>query len=130
MIRQYTVGGLHEGIVTRFKSERMIRAAPWLPAVDPAVAPATSDADTYFTEEAHRTAPTIMSSTFTRASSIAGDIKRIIAYHGPCSLHQLQRRLREDCFGATRIGLIQLYLVLRRIDLDTYAKRGRYYRSC
>jgi hypothetical protein len=43
---------------------------------------------------------------------------------------QLRKRLREDRFGGTRIGPLGLYFALKEANLETYAKRVRYFRSC
>jgi hypothetical protein len=57
-------------------------------------------------------------------------VKSIIAYYGPGSLLQLRKRLREERFGGTRIGPLGLYFALKSANLETHAKRVRYFRSC
>jgi hypothetical protein len=62
--------------------------------------------------------------------SIGDSVRNVIAFYGPCSLRKLRKHLREQRFGAIKIGLLRLYFTLRNENLESYHKRVRYYRAC
>lgn len=57
-------------------------------------------------------------------------IKHIIAKQPLLSLFGIKKVLRHEQFGFSKIGLINLYRLLRDMDMETKQKRYRYYRSC
>ena len=57
-------------------------------------------------------------------------IRKIIAMYPLVSIKQLKKLLQHDDFGNVSIGLIRLYFLLRKLNLETKTKRYRYYRSC
>jgi pSer/pThr/pTyr-binding forkhead associated (FHA) protein len=57
-------------------------------------------------------------------------IRNIIAEYGPVSFFKIKRLLRLPEFGCMNIGLFKLRRELKNANLETKAKRERYYRSC
>jgi|GEM_PF-6302576 len=57
-------------------------------------------------------------------------VRTIIAQNGPVPLLKISSLLKTDRYGKTSINIINLYLLLRELNLDTKLKRTRYYRSC
>ncbi|MBN2366991.1 MAG: hypothetical protein JXL67_12545, partial [Calditrichaeota bacterium] len=57
-------------------------------------------------------------------------IRKIVAKFPLISVRQLKKMLKHEDFGRERVNYIRLYRVLRELNLDTRAKRYRYYRSC
>ena len=53
----------------------------------------------------------------------------IISQFGPCSFGTIKKKLHSD-FGSVKISSINLYLVLKSMNLESMQKRSRYYRSC
>jgi anti-sigma B factor antagonist len=41
----------------------------------------------------------------------------------------IRRQLRREKYGSVRVGLVKLYVILRKLSLDTKEKRRRYFRS-
>jgi hypothetical protein len=54
----------------------------------------------------------------------------IIAHYGPCSFGEIKNKLNSKDFGADKINAIDLYKLLKSMNLDSTKKRIRYYRSC
>ena len=57
-------------------------------------------------------------------------IRKIVAEFPLLNLRQIKKMLKHENFGRHRVGLIRLHSVLKRLNLETKAKRYRYYRSC
>lgn len=57
-------------------------------------------------------------------------IRKIVAEFPLLNLRQIKKMLKHEDFGRHRIGLLRLYKILKRLNLETKAKRYRYYRSC
>ena len=57
-------------------------------------------------------------------------VKRVIAQNPLVGLWGIKKILKHPHFGNTRVGIFRLYKILRDLDLDTKAKRYRFYRSC
>ena len=62
------------------------------------------------------------------AKSLEEAIARIIADYGPVSILAIKRHLGE--YGPAGTGFVRLYRTLRAMNLDSKARRVRYYRSC
>ncbi|HGY56241.1 MAG TPA: anti-sigma factor antagonist [Caldithrix abyssi] len=57
-------------------------------------------------------------------------VKKVVAQNPLLGLLGIRKVLRHEHFGHTRVGLFELWRLLRRLDLDSKEKRYRYYRSC
>ncbi len=57
-------------------------------------------------------------------------IKRVIAQNPLIGIWGIRKILRHEHFGRTKVGIFKLYKILRDLDLNTKAKRYRFYRSC
>lgn len=57
-------------------------------------------------------------------------IKRIVAESPFISPRGIRKVLKHEKFGYTKVGFFQLRKLLRELDLNSKAKRYRYYRSC
>jgi anti-sigma B factor antagonist len=57
-------------------------------------------------------------------------IRKVVAQFPLLSTRQIKKMLRHDEFGQERIGYFRFYQLLRELNLETKAKRYRYYRSC
>jgi anti-sigma B factor antagonist len=57
-------------------------------------------------------------------------IRKIVAEFPLLNLRQIKKMLRHENFGKHRVGLLRLHRVLKSLNLETKAKRYRYYRSC
>ncbi len=57
-------------------------------------------------------------------------VKRVIAQNPLIGIWGIKKILKHEHFGKTKVGIIKLYKLLRDLDLDTKAKRYRFYRSC
>ena len=57
-------------------------------------------------------------------------VKKIIAQNPLIGAWGIRKVLRHEHFGFTSIGIIKLVKLLKELDLNTKAKRYRYYRSC
>ncbi len=57
-------------------------------------------------------------------------VKRVVAQNPLIGIFGIRKILRHEHFGNTKIGIFKLYKLLRDLDLDTKAKRYRFYRSC
>jgi ABC-type transporter Mla MlaB component len=57
-------------------------------------------------------------------------IKRIIAEHGPQSLSAMRQFLENEKYGGVRMGMLKMYFILKKQNLETWDKQARYYRSC
>lgn len=53
-----------------------------------------------------------------------------ISTHGPCSFFKLLSILQAKEYSDCKIGPIKLRSLLKELDLDSFEKRERYYRSC
>lgn len=56
-------------------------------------------------------------------------IKKIVAVYPLLNLRQIKKMLRHEKFGSVKINLINLYRMLRLLNLHTKINRYRYYRS-
>ncbi len=56
-------------------------------------------------------------------------IKRIIAESPLIGVFGIRKVLRHEHFGHTKIGILKLWRILKALNLDSKAKRFRYYRS-
>ena len=56
-------------------------------------------------------------------------IHKIISKFGPSSFGAIKKRLHSD-FGSVKINSINLYILLKSMNLESIKKRTRYYRSC
>lgn len=56
-------------------------------------------------------------------------IYEIIGQNGPCSFTEIKKKLNSK-FSSGRIGWIRLFFILKGLDLNTFEKRKRVYRSC
>jgi anti-anti-sigma factor len=57
-------------------------------------------------------------------------VRKIISKYPLLSLAQMKKMLRHEEFGRERIGIFKLYFLLKSMNLETKAKRYRFYRSC
>jgi anti-anti-sigma factor len=57
-------------------------------------------------------------------------ILNAIAKHGPCSFFKLLSILQTNEHKKLRIGPLKLRSLLKKMELDTFEKRLRYFRSC
>jgi len=57
-------------------------------------------------------------------------VKRVIAQNPLIGILGIRKILRHEHFGNTRVGIFKLYKLLHELDLNTKAKRYRFYRSC
>ncbi|GAB4334035.1 MAG: hypothetical protein Kow0037_12490 [Calditrichia bacterium] len=57
-------------------------------------------------------------------------IKAIVAKYPHFSAWKIKKMLRHEEFGKTKVGYFKVRKLLKELDLDTKAKRYRYYRSC
>ncbi|UCF65624.1 MAG: STAS domain-containing protein, partial [bacterium] len=57
-------------------------------------------------------------------------IRKIVAEFPLLNLRQIRKMLKHEDFGRHRVGLFRLHRVLKELNLETKAKRYRYYRSC
>jgi hypothetical protein len=57
-------------------------------------------------------------------------IRKIVAEFPLLNLRQIKKMLKHEDFGRHRVGLLRLHKVLKSLNLETKAKRYRYYRSC
>ncbi len=57
-------------------------------------------------------------------------ILNAIAKHGPCSFFKLLSILQSNEYKKLKIGPLKLRSLLKEIELDTFEKRLRYFRSC
>ena len=56
-------------------------------------------------------------------------IKHIAATYPMLNIFQIRKMLRHEKFGSAKISLIRLYMTLRYLNLESVAKRYRFYRS-
>ncbi|MBN2424903.1 MAG: STAS domain-containing protein [Calditrichaceae bacterium] len=61
---------------------------------------------------------------------VSEKVKNIIAQNPLLSTWGIKKVLKHEHFGYTKIGWFQLAKLLREMDLNSKAKRYRYYRSC
>ncbi len=57
-------------------------------------------------------------------------VKRVVAQNPLIGIFGIRKILRHEHFGRTKVGIFKLYRLLKDLDLDTKAKRYRFYRSC
>jgi anti-sigma B factor antagonist len=57
-------------------------------------------------------------------------VRKIVSQYPLLSIRQIRKVLKDDRFGGVKINVIKLYRLLKELDLDTKAKRYRFYRSC
>ena len=57
-------------------------------------------------------------------------IRKIVAEFPLLSTRQIKKMLRHEDFGRHKIGFFKLRSVLKELNLESKAKRYRYYRSC
>jgi len=57
-------------------------------------------------------------------------IRKIVAEFPLLNLRQIKKMLKHEDFGRHRVGLFRLRRILRELNLETKAKRYRFYRSC
>ncbi len=57
-------------------------------------------------------------------------VKTIIAQNGPLSFFRISALLKRERYGKVKINPARLYLLLKELNLETYGKRVRFYRSC
>lgn len=62
--------------------------------------------------------------------SLPEKIISIIAKYGPSSFLEILTILRSEEFITTKIGFFQLQKTLSRMNLESFSKRERYFRSC
>jgi hypothetical protein len=62
--------------------------------------------------------------------TLSEKIHIIIARYGPCSFGIIKDKLNSKDFGAEKINAIDLYKLLKSMNLESMKKRIRYYRSC
>lgn len=62
--------------------------------------------------------------------TLSEKIHIIIAHYGPCSFGTIKNKLNSKDFGAEKINAIELYKLLKSMNLESNKKRIRYYRSC
>lgn len=60
----------------------------------------------------------------------AEKVKRVVAENPLVGIWGIRRVLRHEHFGKTRMGIFELWRLLRDLDLNNKHKRYRYYRSC
>ncbi len=60
---------------------------------------------------------------------ISEKIKKIVGEYPLLSIFQIRSMLKHGEFGQVKIGLFRLYRILKDLNLDTKAKRYRFYRS-
>jgi anti-anti-sigma factor len=53
-----------------------------------------------------------------------------IAQNGPCSFFKLLSIVQSESYKQFKIGPIKLHSLLKNLNLDTFEKRERYFRSC
>jgi len=57
-------------------------------------------------------------------------IRKIVAEFPLLNLRQMRKMLKHEDFGRHRVGLLRLHRILKELNLETKAKRYRFYRSC
>ncbi len=94
--------------------------------------PASALASTEFGKElVHEFVPTSLQSDVKLAElPLPEKVKRVIAQNPLIGIWGIRKILRHEHFGNTKVGIFKLYKLLRELDLDTKAKRYRFYRSC
>jgi anti-anti-sigma factor len=65
-----------------------------------------------------------------RKLPIAEKIIAIISKYGPCSALKILSYLKSEEFDYTDINVLQLTRILNDMDLNSWEKRERFYRSC
>ena len=68
--------------------------------------------------------------TISLPTPLAEKIKRVVSNYPLLSIFQIRKMLRHEKFGNARVGVLKLYRTLRNINLESRAKRFRFYRSC
>lgn len=68
-------------------------------------------------------------STDISGSPVREKIKKIISRYGPSSIFEILTHLRSSEFNNTRINLLELYVLLKEMDLNSMKKRERLYRA-
>ena len=61
---------------------------------------------------------------------ISEKIRKVVAQFPLLSTRQIKKMLKHEEFGRERIGFFKFYRLLKEMNLETKAKRYRYYRSC
>jgi len=61
---------------------------------------------------------------------IQDKIQRVVAENPVIGIFGIRKILQHEQFGETKISIIKVFQLLRSLDLETKAKRYRYYRSC
>ncbi len=61
---------------------------------------------------------------------VAEKVKRIISENPLVNVFEIKKILKHEHFGYTKIGIFRLIRLLKDLDLNSRAKRYRYYRSC
>ncbi len=56
-------------------------------------------------------------------------IKKVVANYPLLNIFQIQRMLKHEKFGYTKMNILHLHSLLKKLNLETKAKRYRYYRS-
>jgi anti-sigma B factor antagonist len=60
---------------------------------------------------------------------LSAKIKKVISNYPLLNIFQIRKMLNHEKFGNANIGLVKLYKILKDLNLETRAKRYRYYRS-
>ena len=60
---------------------------------------------------------------------VAEKVKKIVGEFPLTGLFGLKKMLRHEDFGYTKVGIFELYKLMKELNLNTKAKRYRYYRS-
>lgn len=60
---------------------------------------------------------------------LSAKIKKVISNYPLLNIFQIRKMLNHEKFGNANIGLLKLYKILKGLNLETRAKRYRYYRS-
>ena len=61
---------------------------------------------------------------------VSEKVKRIISENPLVNVFEIKRILKHEHFGYTKINIFKLMSLLKSLDLNSKAKRYRYYRSC
>ena len=56
-------------------------------------------------------------------------IKKVVANYPLLNIFQIQKMLKHEKFGYTKLSIFHLHSLLKSLNLETKAKRYRYYRS-